>query len=202
MEKTKHRPFNNTPTNLDHKLSSTFASISEDYSIYQINRESGTAKNIYNISLIPNQKLEISTNEGSIAVRDNKILYAYMFKHEIDQILPNGQTKTWTFSKGNPPVIVKGLVNELESKVHFIDLRATNQFVYALYVGRTGAETRRTNGIGLKNKLQVIDWEGNLKKQYELDQPIRWFDIDEKRGLLVGINELSEEEPLVRYALR
>ena len=67
--------------------------------------------------------------------------------------------------------------NALHPKA-FIDLEVSDDYVYALYSGRTFAEYKLEEWLG--KSIRVYDWYGNLKKEYQLDVPVHNICVDEK----------------------
>ncbi len=60
----------------------------------------------------------------------------------------------------------------------FVDLEVSDDYVYALYSGRTFAEYKLEEWLG--KSIRVYDWYGNLKKEYRLDVPVHNICVDEK----------------------
>ena len=60
----------------------------------------------------------------------------------------------------------------------FVDLEVSDNYVYALYSGRTFAEYKLECQLG--ESIRVYDWHGNLKKEYRLDVPVLNICVDEK----------------------
>jgi hypothetical protein len=67
------------------------------------------------------------------------------------------------------------VVKSGESRRAYIDLRSTNDRIYALYSGK---ERRDSSNYSTSNIIYTFDWEGNLLKKYVLDCNIDSFDVD------------------------
>ena len=70
------------------------------------------------------------------------------------------------------------VVHDGRHPMGFADLEVSDDFVYALYSGRTFVEYKLEKWLG--ESIRVYDWHGNLKKEYRLDVPVLNICVDEK----------------------
>lgn len=75
-------------------------------------------------------------------------------------------------------------------------IKSTNNYIYALYIGKTIGEIRQKN-IGLSdfsNEIHIWDWSGNPIKRVLLDREIFSFDISHDEKHLIASSIISADE--------
>ena len=82
------------------------------------------------------------------------------------------------------------VINDGNSPICFTDLSSTNNYVYALYSGRTFKNHRLS--YRESEYLFVYDWSGKQFKSYHLDVPIVCFCIDEEDDKIYAIANMPE----------
>lgn len=75
----------------------------------------------------------------------------------------------------------------------YLDLKATDNFIYGLYSGRSNILDLRAN------QIVQYDWSGKPIRRYVLDHDIYSFAIDEKNKKIYGID--ASDNPLIEYDL-
>jgi hypothetical protein len=75
-----------------------------------------------------------------------------------------------------------------ETEFGFIQIQATQEFIFGLYVGKRSPE-KMYEGIEdeLATSIIVFDWEGNPLAKYNLDQPLVDFSISEEGNKIYGL---------------
>lgn len=73
------------------------------------------------------------------------------------------------------------------NKLGYMNIAATDQYVYALYSGKSTAEAGLSAFCG--NKIRVFDWNGNLQKEYIFDMDISCFCVtpDDRTIYAIGL---------------
>ena len=84
------------------------------------------------------------------------------------------------------------------SETGYIDLYATDNYVFMLYSGRTFKEYKEKVFEG--NLLMIYDWSGNLKKEILLDIPCKNICITPNEEIMWAIAEIPEPT-IVRFDL-
>jgi hypothetical protein len=70
------------------------------------------------------------------------------------------------------------VVTNVKNSVGYISLSATDQFVYALYCGKTLEELRGADGFSLEStQMRVFDWTGKMVETFTLDVPCRYISV-------------------------
>jgi hypothetical protein len=85
-----------------------------------------------------------------------------------------------------------------DNKVGFCEIVCDNNYIYALYSGRTHQET--PNMHHHCNHLLVYNWQGNPVKRFYLEKALFAMGYNEKRQVIYGIT-YDPEGCLVEYAL-
>ena len=83
-----------------------------------------------------------------------------------------------------------------ETKIGFIDICTTNNYIYLLYSG----ENFKNNQIDSANKVLVFDFEGNPKMLYTLDRNISSFEVYNDQ-FIYGLN-LNVEAELLKFHIK
>ncbi|MCD7938039.1 MAG: TolB-like 6-bladed beta-propeller domain-containing protein, partial [Tannerellaceae bacterium] len=132
------------------------------------------------------------SNRGVIAANDSLILYAYVYKKEIDIYdLETMKLKTKIVGDYKPQYIVVG---DFEANIHhYIRIVAGKKYVYALH-----AETNNLNQD--KTSLEVYDFHWNPVIRYTFDIVPYLFEIDEENGFIIGHNN-EYEDYFLRYKI-
>lgn len=67
----------------------------------------------------------------------------------------------------------EALNHDSDEKLGYTHIRADEEYIYALYSGKTNSESRATYG----KIIRIFDWNGTLHRVLELDKEISSFDI-------------------------
>jgi hypothetical protein len=96
-----------------------------------------------------------------------------------------------------PPVITD--IKEIASMpLQYMRLYTTDQYIYALYAGKTVAEIEQSEGL----TVHVFKWDGTAHCELHLNTLVNCFCVDEKNGFLYGINPMGEDNStLYRFSL-
>lgn len=81
----------------------------------------------------------------------------------------------------------------------YSDVHIGKEHIYAIFWGRSFDEIKQqqTQVEGGKY-IHVFDLQGNPVKQYVLDRHITGFHIDEKNGIIIGL-DVNSDQPLIEY---
>lgn len=90
-------------------------------------------------------------------------------------------------------------VSGSDKKVYFVDAYPTEEYAYALYLNRSESEMSQSLDR-IKSELLVWSWDGNLVSRYQLNGPVFNIAIDEKNGILYGL-QYSESHPFIQCEL-
>lgn len=85
---------------------------------------------------------------------------------------------------------------ERSSKIGYLDVTSNNDFIAALYSGKTVKESL-AKGFSA-NEIIIFDWNGNKTIKFKIDQNISNIIIDEKSRYLYSVVE-SEEISVLRF---
>lgn len=80
----------------------------------------------------------------------------------------------------------------------YIDLSVTDNYVYALYSGRTFSKYKLSVYEG--ETIFVFDWTGNLLKVYQLDVAVKKLCVDEDKQVIYAVANIPEPT-IVRFNL-
>jgi hypothetical protein len=133
------------------------------------------------------------SNRGNFIVNDSTIVFAYLFKKQID-IYDLNTMKLQTVITDNkkyPKPIVGDFKNTM---LHYINIVAGKDFFYAVYHGVFEYSDAETDVI------EVYDYEGNAIKKYTFDIFPQLFEVDESKGYIYGYNRRYEDY-LLKYPL-
>ena len=86
----------------------------------------------------------------------------------------------------------------LSSPVYYLDVCATNQYVYALYSGRNYEDSKDKAFMG--KVIKVYDWNGNIVKKLNLDIEIKVMCISQDDKKIYGI-AFQPDPVLVSFTL-
>jgi len=81
------------------------------------------------------------------------------------------------------------------------DIQVGNQFIYALFWGHSFKDIMRNQSIEGGNILRIFDLSGKPVKRYILDRYITGFCIDEKRGIITGV-DVNSDQPVVEWKMQ
>ena len=147
-------------------------------------------------------KALINKNDGSMfAVLYDKIPLLRIFTKDgelrKELLLKNGQNSPLAYLNEK---LNESELNELT--LNYLKVKATNNFIYGLYSGKTHAELRtserRVSDYGYY--IHVWDWDGNPIAEYELPDPVFGFAVtnDDKH---VFCSSLLEDDKLYMFDL-
>lgn len=85
-----------------------------------------------------------------------------------------------------------------DNKLGYLDVSATDKYVYALYSGRS----QGSEGYAAfeSNEIFVFDWQGNPVKKYKLDVPVTKICVDTADRVIYAISKRPDPE-LVSFNL-
>lgn len=83
-----------------------------------------------------------------------------------------------------------GVAHSAEYPICYMDLAVSDEYVYALYAGRTFESHKLLAYEG--EVVFVYDWTGKLVKTYQLDVPITQFCVDEDEGVIYATASIPE----------
>lgn len=89
-------------------------------------------------------------------------------------------------------------INAKKNRNGFVDLCATQKYLYALFSGRTFWEYRKKFAYG--KDVLVFDWKGNPIMHYKLDKAVRCIGVDKTNSLLYAYAALPEPS-ILKYSL-
>ncbi len=141
------------------------------------------------ISLSPDkQKLVTVTQFG-----DRIDIYDLSSHKHIGKLGMHGEPKFYVTPEGY------GLPDD---KICYYDVQVTDKFIYAIYDGRSFRDiSKLANSYKQGGKiLRVFNFKGELISNYILDRRIVWFYVDEKTGLLFGL-DVNADEQIVKYII-
>ncbi|MDR2474881.1 MAG: TolB-like 6-bladed beta-propeller domain-containing protein [Bacteroidales bacterium] len=81
----------------------------------------------------------------------------------------------------------------------YVDLYATDQYVYLLYSGRTYSKYKEK--MFEANQLRIYDWSGNLRKEMELDISCKFLCVSPDDSLMWAIAEIPDPQ-IIRFDLK
>lgn len=88
-------------------------------------------------------------------------------------------------------------------RICYYDVQVTDRHIYAVYDGRLFKDIMKQpdNYQQGGRIVRVFDHKGNLVKSHVLDRPIAGIYVDEKAGLLFGL-DVNADEQIVKFPLR
>lgn len=106
----------------------------------------------------------------------------------------------------------KEILNGSESRIEhsrderngFIHATADDNYIYALYSGEIMNDARTLEKLTqkyLSSFVYVLDWQGNPKMKYELDQKVRSIAIDKDKKVLYAASYEYDLPQLIKYEL-
>lgn len=117
-------------------------------------------------------------NRGVMDVNDDYIVYAYMYKNEIDIYDKKdlSHLKKYKLEKNGFKTDKYNLTR------YYTNVVVSNKYIYAY---RVDSERRHL--------IEVYDFNGNAIVKNVLDIPVPLFTVDEERGLIIGFNYNDED---------
>jgi hypothetical protein len=92
-----------------------------------------------------------------------------------------------------------GVIYNKESLVCFLDVCIVNNYVFALFSGRSVKDYRTSAYLG--NRIFVFSKEGDPKAEISLDADIRCFDIDVQNSTIYGVT-LTPFPKIIKFILK
>lgn len=128
-------------------------------------------------------------NRGILAANDSLIIYAYVFKKQIDiyNVSDLKLKKSLIGGDTNPDIRIGDFENNVN---YYINIVAGKKYFYALCQGEKEDYT-----------LEVFDYEGSSIARYRFDVTPYLFDIDEADNCIYGFN-YQHEDYLYKYSLQ
>lgn len=75
-----------------------------------------------------------------------------------------------------------------ETSYAYLDVDATDRFVYALFAGRSHQDYRDSYDAG--NRVEVFTWDGRLQHVWELGEDVSRLEVDPATGKMYGAREV------------
>ncbi|HEY0018401.1 MAG TPA: BF3164 family lipoprotein [Longimicrobium sp.] len=75
-----------------------------------------------------------------------------------------------------------------ETSYAYLDVDATDRFVYALFAGRSHKDYRDSYDAG--NRVEVFTWDGRLQHVWELGEDVSRIEVDPVTGNMYGAREV------------
>lgn len=181
---------------------SLFASYSSSdnlyYTIYNLKTQKQlTRSNIYtkNIKFDPS----IFDITGVMSPDKTKIALAmFSLNHIIIHSVDGENIKPLTIYHTSNTIQEISQLDFIDRKTFYSDIRATNEYIFALYLNRTGKIEDQEINKGIE--IHIFDWNGNPIQKLNIPNYIRFFDIDQKNGYIYGLNPYNEE--IFRYNIK
>ena len=106
--------------------------------------------------------------------------------------LDGNKTATHALAEKNERLNLNTPVKPLPYKAmhYYMGLFVSNRYIYALNWNISQQEF--IDDVDVPGQIHVFDWKGNPIIQYQLDQKIAAIIVDEKKQLIIGINDLKE----------
>jgi hypothetical protein len=104
---------------------------------------------------------------------DGEIIHFYNIQKDNISLIRKIENVYPSYKCENNAVVIN-----VKNRVGYISLSATDQFVYALYSGKTLEEMSNANGFLLEStQVRVFDWTGEIVQTYTLDVPCRYISV-------------------------
>lgn len=165
-----------------------YNAIPDELAIKKINLNNN--KEIGRISFEPDDHQEpfFYKNRGILATNDSVIVYAYLYKRQIDLYTVDG-LKLYKRLEGDD-IIPNITVGDFENNTnYYINLIAGKRYFYALCQEKEK-----------KTRLEIFDYNGHSIARYEFDIIPNLFDVDETTKTLYGYNS-NVEDFILKYTL-
>lgn len=89
-----------------------------------------------------------------------------------------------------------------ETRIHYLDVFATDSMIYALHAGIPGGKLNDPkNANSTSVTIEVYDHMGDLRSLFTVDRLITCLVADEKRKTLYGLDPWNEMQPLVKILM-
>lgn len=114
--------------------------------------------------------------------------------------LDGNKTATYALAGKNERLNLNTSIKPLPHKAmhYYMGLFVSNRYIYALNWNMSQQEF--IDNLDVPGQIHVFDWEGKPIIQYQLDQKIAAIIVDEKKQLIIGIND-TKERPFFVYKL-
>lgn len=126
------------------------------------------------------------------AYNEKKRTLAFAFEYFENIYLYNIDNGTTLLLQPADPLRENNFEGELQSAplnektiLHYTDIFATEDYLYALYLGVADGEAN-SNPEKLRMSIRVFDWSGNFIQTYQLDKPIISFAVYESGTSFYG----------------
>ncbi len=168
------------------------------YTVYNLKTQKPLMRtNIYkkNIKFDP-FTLDIT---GVMSPDRTKIALAmFNLNHIIIHSVDGNNIKPLTIYHSSNTIHEISLLEPIDRKTFYSDIRATNEYIFALYINRTGKMEDIETNKGIE--IHMFDWNGNPIQKISIPNYIRFFDIDPQNEYIYGLNPYNEE--LFRYNIK
>jgi hypothetical protein len=125
-----------------------------------------------------------------------EIIHFYDIRKD-DILLISKTEKTYPLYKPEDKGTSYASMLDWENTVGYISVAATEQFVYALYCGKTYKELRGDAGLVFAaEELRIFDWTGTMVKTRTLDAPCRYICATHDDSRLWAMAYLPEITPV------
>ena len=114
--------------------------------------------------------------------------------------LDGNKTATYALAGKNERLNLNTSIKPLPHKAmhYYMGLFVSNRYIYALNWNMSQQEF--IDNVNVPGQIHVFDWKGNPIIQYQLDQKIAAIIVDEKKNIIIGIND-TKEHPFFVYKL-
>jgi len=163
---------------------------------YNLNQKQETGKILIPTKSKRNSSLD-PNRAGGFDVNDSYIVYAYLFKKQIDIYNVNSMKLVCRLEskKNQNPSINKKFTENIS---HYQGVIAGEKKIFALYnkMGQKISESEPSS-----QTIEVFDYEGNELVEYLLDDYINVFVIDEMNQFLYAY-DVNQEDFILKYNLK
>jgi hypothetical protein len=134
------------------------------------------------------QEITFYSNRGYMAVNDSMIVYAYVYKKQID------------FYNVDDMKLCKRLVDD-DVIPHIVvgDFKNSFYCCHGLVAGKNYFYVK-CPGNGGNMHIEVYDYSGHSVAKYELDIALQEFEVDEQNRIIYGYNTDLFEDYFLRYS--
>ncbi len=125
------------------------------------------------------------SNRGNIIANNSCIVYAYVFKKQIDIYdLKTLKLKKRLTGDGNQNIVIGDFGN---SVYYYTNIVSGKNYFYAVCQGRSNSDYEKS-----LNEIEVFDYDGKPVKKFLLDPSPGIIAIDEKNQMIYGYNHRFE----------
>jgi hypothetical protein len=108
----------------------------------------------------------------------------------------NGQRFPYAFIEKEPT-----MSDRMEVMQNYFSIKSTNNFIYAMYIGKKEGEMEEGWPNNRSNEIHVWDWDGNPIKRILLDKKIFAFDVEKNDKFLIA-SSLESLDAFFKYDLK